>query len=56
MPRKWTNHGSGGYGTHRFTEHTPVRTADLRIVDEILARNARIANREKDDKKRQRRK
>lgn len=57
MPRKWTNYGSGGYGTHRWTEPTPViRAIDLRIVDEILAMNARIAGAEKNEKKRLRRK
>lgn len=55
MPRKWTNHGSGGYGTHIWTGSTPVtRTVDLRIVDEILARNARIATQEKNAEKRKR--
>lgn len=54
MPRKWTNHGSGGYGTHRWTENTPVvRTVDLRLVDEILTRNARIASHEKNAKQRE---
>ena len=49
MPRKWTNHGSGGYGTHCWTPPTPVHTpADLRVVDEILESNARIAKQEKD--------
>jgi hypothetical protein len=54
MPRRWSNsHGGGGSSAgHRFVENTPVRTADLKIVDEILAGNARIAGQEKDERKR----
>jgi len=49
MPRKWTNHSnSRGGGKHRFTEPTPFRLPlDLRVVDDILAMNKRIADIEK---------
>jgi hypothetical protein len=38
---------------HRFVEPTPVRTVDLRVVEEILMSNAKIASQEKDAQKRQ---
>jgi hypothetical protein len=57
MPRHWTNGGGqGGCTSHRFTERTPVVTADYRTVDAILAVNARIAARESVEKKRLRNK
>jgi len=61
MPRRWTN-GFGGSGggnvKHRFVESAPVRTkdhrgnpADLRVFDQVLASNARIASKENKFKK-----
>lgn len=37
---------------HKFVERTPVVTADYRTVDEILAKNAKIAAREAAEAKR----
>lgn len=52
MPRKWSNGGGqGGCLTHVFTPRTPVQTVDYRVFDDILARNAKIASREKPGKK-----
>lgn len=51
MPRKWTNGGGqGSCISHHFVQRTPVQTADYHVVDEILARNAKIASREKPDR------
>lgn len=60
MPRRWTNSNGGGGGNvkHIFTAATPVRMIghdkrgdsrlpDLWLIDQILARNAKIAGREK---------
>lgn len=53
MPRKWTNHGSGGYGTHCLPPPTPVHTpVSLQLVDEILDSNAKAAKQEEKHGKR----
>ena len=62
MPRRWTNsYGGNGGGNvkHRFVENAPVRMtdtkgnpADLRVFDQILATNGKIASNE--DKRRKR--
>jgi len=55
MPRHWSNGGGqGGCTSHRFVERTPVVTANYRVVDEILEKNASIAAREAIEQKRQR--
>lgn len=56
MPRKWTNSSGSGGSTlkHRFVERTPVVTCDYRVVDIILASNAKLASREKQEGKRPR--
>lgn len=56
MPRRWTNHGNhAGDGSHVFPPPTPVRTVDLRIVDAVLAVNAKIGDSKKNSGKRRRR-
>ena len=52
MPRKWTNHGSGGYGKHLWTGPTPVHTVDLRVVDEVFELNAALDKQEKNETRR----
>lgn len=56
MPRKWSNSfggNGGGNVKHQFTPPTPARTynakgfpVDLRIIDQILAANAKAASKE----------
>lgn len=54
MPRRWSNSSGGGGGSvkHIFVGSTPVRMTgengpvDLRAVELILMRNAKIASKE----------
>jgi len=56
VPRKWTNSsgGSGGSLNHKFVSAAPFRMQgenglpDLWLWDQILARNAKIASRDKE--------
>lgn len=58
MPRKWTNSSGGGGGStnHKFVSPAPFRMAgvdgppDLWEVDQILARNAKVASHDKQGK------
>jgi hypothetical protein len=62
MPRRWSNsYGGNGGGNvkHRFVDSAPVRMkdhrgnpADLRVFDQILSANARLASNENKFKKR----
>ena len=55
MPRRWDNNSGGGGGSlkHSFVGSTPARMTgengpvDLRAVEIILMRNAKIASKEK---------
>jgi hypothetical protein len=62
MPRRWSNSfggNGGGNVKHRFVESAPVRTTDkrgnpvdLRVFDQVLSTNAKIASNENKFRKR----